>query len=46
MNFKNIDWKVVAKIVGILLVMSIFINAAKYYEYRYSNLTTFIPEWV
>ena len=46
MNFKNIDWKVFAKIVGILLVLSIFSNAVKYYEYRYFNLTAFIPEWV
>jgi hypothetical protein len=45
MDFKNTEWKTYAKIVGILLVISIISNAFGYYRYRYSNLSEFIPEW-
>jgi hypothetical protein len=46
LDLKNIDWKVWAKIVGILLLFSIFGNSFKYYEYRYTLPASFIPEEV
>jgi hypothetical protein len=46
MNFKNINWKDVAKVIGLILLASIIGNALKYFEYRHSNLSELIPEWV
>jgi len=46
MNLKDTTWKSAAKVVGLILLVSIIGNALKYYEYRHLNLSELIPEWV
>ena len=46
MNLKSINWKVLALVIGVILLLSIITNATNYYHYRHLNLSPIIPEWV
>ena len=46
MNLKSINWKVLALVIGVVLLLSVITNALNYYETRHLNLSPIIPEWV